>query len=138
MRRRNLVRVLSATSSGRLAATALVFISSQASSAVDHEACRPDGLYKTPGVAAPYWDVYDTTGRETTGGNPPRRIIGYFTSWRTGKNGQPAFLANQIPWDKVTHINYAFAHVDGANRISIGTPNAANNPATNMTCPVVA
>ena len=27
------------------------------------------------------------------GADHQRRIIGYFTSWRTGKNGQPAYLA---------------------------------------------
>ena len=58
------------------------------------------------------------------GADHPRRVIGYFTSWRTGKNGTPAYLANDIPWDKVTHINYAFAHVDGTNKISVGTPTA--------------
>ncbi|UYM17132.1 chitinase C-terminal domain-containing protein [Endozoicomonas euniceicola] len=49
----------------------------------------------------------------------PRRIIGYFTSWHNGANGQPAYQVNNIPWDKLTHINYAFAHVDSNNRISV-------------------
>ncbi|WP_282696472.1 chitinase C-terminal domain-containing protein [Streptomyces sp. CC208A] len=105
--------------------------------AADNESCRPDGLYKTPGVDVPYCSVYDTEGREKMGADHQRRVIGYFTSWRTGKNGQPAFLANNIPWDKITHINYAFAHVDGANKISVGT-DGPNNASTGMTWPGVA
>ncbi|NUP79157.1 MAG: chitinase, partial [Nonomuraea sp.] len=90
-----------------------------ATAAGDNAACRPDGLYRTPGVDVPYCLAYDEDGREKMGADHPRRIIGYFTSWRTGKNGQPAYLANNIPWGKVTHINYAFAHVDGANKIAV-------------------
>ncbi|HLT11080.1 MAG TPA: glycosyl hydrolase family 18 protein, partial [Micromonosporaceae bacterium] len=102
-----------------------------------NEQCRPDGLYRTPGVDVPYCLVYDSNGRERMGADHPRRIIGYFTSWRHGKNGQPAYLVNNIPWDRVTHINYAFAHVDAQNRISVGSPTAPDNPATNMTWPGV-
>ncbi|MFO1253503.1 MAG: PKD domain-containing protein, partial [Inhella sp.] len=63
-----------------------------------HERCRPDGLVTSPGTAPAYCKVYDEQGRELMGADKPRRIIGYFTSWRTGKNGQPAYLAHQIPW----------------------------------------
>lgn len=101
------------------------------------QGCRPDGLYTTPGTLVPYCLVYDTAGREKMGADHPRRIIGYFTSWRTGKNGQPAYLAPQIPWNNITHINYAFAHVDAQNRVSVGA-NSANNPATGMEWPGVA
>jgi chitinase len=68
------------------------------SAAVDNEQCRPDGLYRTPGVAVPYCAVYDTNGREKMGADHQRRIIGYFTGWRHGKNGQPAYLVKDIPW----------------------------------------
>lgn len=102
-----------------------------------HAACRPDGLYQTPGLDVPYCSVYDNNGREKLGADHGRRIIGYFTSWRTGKNGQPAYLAHQIPWGKLTHINYAFAHVDGNNKVSIGNPQAVDNAATNMEWPGV-
>ncbi|MER2494097.1 glycosyl hydrolase family 18 protein [Catenovulum sediminis] len=97
--------------------------------------CRPAGLYQTPGVNTPYCTVYDVNGREMMGADHPRRIIGYFTSWRNGANDQPSYLVNDIPWDKITHINYAFAHVDANNRVSIGDPNAPGNPATNMEWP---
>lgn len=138
MRRRRLPHLIATAAASLLMVPAAVALAGQASSAeVDHAQCRPDGLYQTPGVTTPYCDVYDTDGREVMGADHKRRIIGYFTSWRTGKNGAPAYLANQIPWDKITHINYAFAHVDPANKISIGSPTAPNNPATNMTWPGV-
>jgi chitinase len=102
------------------------------------DACRPEGLYQTPGVNTPYCTIYDQDGRELMGADHPRRVIGYFTSWRNGANEQPSYLVNNIPWDKVTHINYAFAHVDANHKVSIGDPNSANNPATNMEWPDIA
>ena len=56
--------------------------------------------------------IYRADGSECMGDDHPRRIIGYFTSWRTGNNGYPAYLAKDLPWDKLTHINYAFASVN--------------------------
>jgi chitinase len=103
----------------------------------DADACRPEGLYQTPGVNTPYCTIYDQEGRELMGADHPRRVIGYFTSWRNGANEQPSYLVNDIPWDKITHINYAFAHVDANNKVSIGDPNSPNNPATNMEWPGV-
>src|SRR5690349_12816947 len=99
------------------------------------EACRPDGLLVTPGTNPAHCVAYDTNGREKMA--IPRRIIGYFPSWRTGTNGQPKYLVNQIPWDKVTHINYAFGHIEN-NRVSVGNTADATNPATGMTWPGVA
>ena len=93
--------------------------------------CRPDGLYQTPGVTPPYCDVYDNDGREKMGDGHPRRSIGYFTGWRDGKNGVPRYLVNDIPWDRVTHLNYAFAHIDDQHRVSVGG-DVATNPATGM------
>ncbi|MFH8729334.1 chitinase C-terminal domain-containing protein [Streptomyces termitum] len=119
------------------AAVAGLLLSSLAggvSYAADNESCRPDGLYKTPGVDVPYCSVYDAEGREKMGADHQRRVIGYFTGWRTGKNGEPSYLAKDIPWEKITHINYAFAHVDGANKLSVGT-DGPNNAATGMTWP---
>jgi chitinase len=104
---------------------------------VDHEDCRPDGLYKTPGQNVPYCLAYDTAGREKMGADHPRRIIGYFTSWRTGAGGAPSYLVSSIPWGKITHINYAFAHVDSQNRISVGNIADPNNAATGLTWPGV-
>ncbi|MFA7260593.1 MAG: Ig-like domain-containing protein, partial [Aeromonas bestiarum] len=56
--------------------------------------------------------IYRPDGYECMGDDHARRVIGYFTSWRTGKNGLPSYLVSDIPWDKITHINYAFAAVD--------------------------
>ncbi|HCU52285.1 MAG TPA: chitinase, partial [Micromonosporaceae bacterium] len=137
MQRKPLVNLIIAAVTGLAATGAAIAIAGSAASAVDHETCRPDGLYRTPGVLTPYCTAYDSNGRETMGSSHPRRVIGYFTSWRHGKDGRPSYLASNIPWDKVTHINYAFAHVDNQNKISVGTPSAANNPATNMTWPGV-
>ncbi|MFI1682466.1 chitinase C-terminal domain-containing protein [Streptomyces sp. NPDC020607] len=105
--------------------------------AADDASCRPDGLYQTPGVDVPYCSVYDSDGREKMGADHQRRTIGYFTGWRTGKNGEPAYLAKDIPWDKITHINYAFAHVDKDNKLSVGS-DSEKNAATGMTWPGVA
>ncbi|GGW89539.1 chitinase C-terminal domain-containing protein [Streptomyces chryseus] len=122
------------------AAVAGLLLSSLAggvSHAADNESCRPDGLYKTPGVDVPYCSVYDAEGREKMGADHKRRVIGYFTGWRTGKNGEPAYLASDIPWDKVTHLNYAFAHIGSDNKISVGS-DGEKNAATGMTWPGVA
>ncbi|GHH48263.1 chitinase C-terminal domain-containing protein [Streptomyces candidus] len=120
-----------------LAGTLAAHAAPAAPAAVDHETCRPDGLHRTPGVDVPYCSVYDTEGREKMGADHQRRIIGYFTGWRTGKDGLPSYLASDIPWDKVTHLNYAFAHIGGDNRISVGA-DGEKNAATGMTWPGVA
>ncbi|MGW7412135.1 glycosyl hydrolase family 18 protein [Streptomyces sp. NPDC054863] len=96
--------------------------------------CRPEGMTPTTGVAARYCDVYDGSGREWVGNNRTRRVIGYFTGWRAGTNGDPKYLVSNIPWSKVTHINYAFAKVEN-DRIDIGDPGDPKNPATGMTWP---
>lgn len=112
-------------------------LSTGVSQAADNQGCRPDGLYTTPGVDVPYCSVYDSEGREKMGADHQRRVIGYFTGWRTGKDGAPAYLADDVPWSKVTHVNYAFAHVGSDNKISVGSDGAAN-AATGMTWPGVA
>ncbi|MEU8549818.1 glycosyl hydrolase family 18 protein [Streptomyces roseoverticillatus] len=94
--------------------------------------CRPEGMTPTKGVSTRYCDVYDGSGREWVGKDRTRRVVGYFTGWRAGTNGDPKYLASNIPWSKVSHINYAFARVDN-DRISIGDPSDAKNPATGMT-----
>jgi chitinase len=136
--RRHVASIVAAIAAVALAVVGVALVPAAHSDIAANEQCRPDGLYRTPGVDVPYCLAYDTAGREKMGSDHPRRIIGYFTAWRHGKNGQPAYLVNNIPWNRVTHVNYAFAHVDAQNRISIGTPTAANNPATNMTWPGIA
>ncbi|MEV4774472.1 glycosyl hydrolase family 18 protein [Microbacterium sp. LWH12-1.2] len=64
-------------------------------------------------------------------------MIGYFTSWRTGTGGTPRYLAGDIPWTELSHINYAFAHIDGQGKVSVNQ-DAAGNAATDMTWPGVA
>lgn len=101
------------------------------------DSCRPDGMLKSAGVATPYCLAYDNDGRERMGAHK-RRVIGYFTSWRTGANDQPRFLASDIPWSKITHINYAFAHIDANNQLSVGNESDPQNPATGLQWPGVA
>jgi chitinase len=136
MRRRTVWSILSAMTmvSGM---GAFVWLAGGTASAVTDPQCRPDGLYVTPGVNTPYCKVYNGAGREKMGADHQRRIIGYFTGWRTGKDGTPAYLVKDIPWTKVTHINYAFAHVDSTNKISVGS-STTNNAAIGMTWPGVA
>ncbi|MFD9049453.1 glycosyl hydrolase family 18 protein [Streptomyces zaomyceticus] len=80
--------------------------------------CRPDGLAATPGVATPYCKVYRSDGREWLGQGRDRRVVGYFNGGRTGADGTPHYLVKNIPWSKVTHLNYAFASVEN-NRIKV-------------------
>nr|WP_232328519.1 glycosyl hydrolase family 18 protein [Kibdelosporangium sp. MJ126-NF4]CEL23050.1 Chitodextrinase precursor [Kibdelosporangium sp. MJ126-NF4] len=122
--------------SSLLLAVATVVVGAPIASAAN-EQCRPDGLYRpATTVDVPYCQQYDTAGREKLAGDRTRRSIGYFTSWRTGKNGAPAYLAHNIPWDKITHINYAFAHIGTDNKISVGA-NSPDNPSTGMEWPGV-
>jgi chitinase len=41
-----------------------------------------------------------------------RKIVAYFVEWGDQASHQN-YTVDKIPWDKVTHINYAFAKVDG-------------------------
>ena len=63
-----------------------------------------------------------------------RRIVGYFTSWRTGVDGTPSYLVSDLPWDKISHINYAFASVDKTT-FKVALDTSANNADTAMTWP---
>ncbi|MYM94943.1 chitinase [Rugamonas sp. FT81W] len=82
-----------------------------------------------------YCGVYDANGREKLANGLNRRIVGYFTSWRTGANNTPSYLVNNIPWDKITHVNYAFASVDANAKVQLSS--GANNPDTGMTWPTI-
>lgn len=93
--------------------------------------CRPTGLVSEV-ANVPYCNVYDTNGREKLANGMKRRSIGYFTSWRNGANGQPAYLAADVPWNDITHVNYAFAHIDKDWKVSVGA-DGPNNAATGMT-----
>src|SRR5262245_945040 len=103
MRRKALLNLIIAVATGLAATGIAVAFAGTSASAVDHETCRPDGLYRTPNVATPYCAAYDSGGRESLGAGHGRRVIGYFTSWRHGKNNQPSYLVSNIPWTKLTH-----------------------------------
>jgi len=99
--------------------------------------CRPDGLYQTEGVNVPYCTTYDAEGREIMGADHPRRVIGYFTSWRAGDDPQAAYLVKDIPWDQLTHINYAFVSIGSDGKVNVGDVNDPNNAATGKEWPGV-
>ena len=99
--------------------------------------CHPDGLYQTEGVNVPYCDAYDEEGREIMGADHPRRVIGYFTSWRSGDDPQAAYLVKDIPWEQLTHINYAFVSIGSDGKVNIGDVNDPENPAVGKTWPGV-
>ena len=92
--------------------------------------CRPDGLYQTEGVNVPYCTKYDEDGRELMGADHPRRVIGYFTSWRAGDDPQSSYLVKDIPWQQLTHINYAFVGIGPDGTVNLGDVNDPNNAAT--------
>ncbi|WP_460915731.1 glycosyl hydrolase family 18 protein [Plantactinospora veratri] len=97
----------------------------------DHAQCRPDGMIPTVGTTTPYCRVYQGDGREWLGQGRDRRVIGYFNGSRTGADGKPYYLVKNMPWSRLTHVNYAFAWIEG-NRISVGA-DGPDNPATGMT-----
>lgn len=99
--------------------------------------CRPEGLYQTPGVNVPYCTIYDAEGREDMGADHPRRIIGYFTSWRAGDDPQSSYLVKDIPWEQLTHINYAFVSIGADGKVNIGDVNDPNNAAVSKEWPGV-
>ncbi|MDE1229955.1 chitinase C-terminal domain-containing protein [Vibrio aestuarianus] len=99
--------------------------------------CRPDGLYQTEGVNVPYCSVYDEEGREKMGADHPRRVIGYFTSWRAGDNEQTSYLVKDIPWEQLTHINYAFVSIGSDGKVNVGDVNDPNNAAVGKEWPGV-
>ena len=43
-----------------------------------------------------------------------RRFVAYFTDWAYNKEQNQYYTADMMPWDKITHINYAFAKVNAA------------------------
>ncbi|MEN9659414.1 MAG: hypothetical protein RL571_2879 [Pseudomonadota bacterium] len=93
-------------------------------------ACQPEGLV-TEVANVPYCDVYDVNGREKLPNSMTRRSIGYFTSWRSA--GPNAYLAADIPWNDITHVNYAFAHIDGNWQVSVGNTADPKNSAVGIT-----
>ncbi|MEZ8143365.1 chitinase [Enterovibrio norvegicus FF-454] len=99
--------------------------------------CRPEGLYQTAGLNVPYCTIYDADGREDMGVDHPRRIIGYFTSWRSGDDPQASYLVNDIPWEQLTHINYAFVSIGSDGNVNIGDVNDPTNAAVGKEWPGV-
>ena len=54
-----------------------------------------------------------------------RKVVTYFPEWAYTREQNDYYTADRMPWDKITHINYAFAHVGDDNKIAIGDKVAA-------------
>ncbi|MGG7177276.1 glycosyl hydrolase family 18 protein [Clostridium paraputrificum] len=54
-----------------------------------------------------------------------RKVVAYFPEWAYTKEANDYYTADRMPWDKITHINYAFAHVGKDNKIGISDKVAA-------------
>ncbi|MGL5152257.1 MAG: glycosyl hydrolase family 18 protein [Clostridium sp.] len=55
-----------------------------------------------------------------------RRFVAYFADWAYKNEQNQYYTADMMPWDKITHINYAFAHVNPqTNKIGLGNEKAA-------------
>ena len=67
----------------------------------------------------------DGSGGDGSGGgdsDPEDRIVAYYIEWGIyGRDYQPS----DIPAEKITHLNYAFANISSDGRIAIGDPYAA-------------
>ncbi len=100
---------------------------------INHDKCKPEGMFSPQGEKAPYCFLYDADGREKMGKDHPRRVVGFFSSWRDSGNPQTTFLVNKIPWDVVTHIHYAFAGINESHQITVGDTQDPNNPAVGKT-----
>lgn len=49
----------------------------------------------------------------------PAMIVAYYAAWSIYSR---AYFVNEIPGDKITHINYAFANIAADGRIALGDP----------------
>ncbi|MGL4522432.1 MAG: glycosyl hydrolase family 18 protein [Bacilli bacterium] len=55
-----------------------------------------------------------------------RKIVGYFASWDYQYENKGNSLVTDLPWDKLTHINYAFGKVnEQTNKLEFGDMKAA-------------
>ena len=59
-----------------------------------------------------------------------RKVVAYFPEWGYANENRDYYTVDRMPWDKMTHINYAFAHVGTDNKIAIGSKEAALEKAT--------
>ncbi len=71
------------------------------------------------------WGLIGGGGGDDGGDSGPqtdKKIVAYYIEWGIyGRDYQPA----DMPLDKVTHVNYAFANIGADGRIAIGDPYAA-------------
>ncbi len=56
--------------------------------------------------------------------NPQKRFIIYFTNWSGYQPVHQNFEASKIPWEKITHVNYAFFTVNNHFKLDQTDPRA--------------
>jgi chitinase len=114
-----------------IAAVALLACTGTASDPPTRAAAAGGGDGGAPGPTVPDGGAgpVDPGGGPEGGGGPvdggalpaDRRIVGYFTAWSVyGRN----FHVADIPADRLTHVNYAFANVSAQGECSLGDPYA--------------
>lgn len=70
--------------------------------------------------------VLNTVNPLTEDTTQERKVIAYFAEWAYGNESHENYTADRMPWDKITHINYAFAVVNpSTNKIDFGSREAA-------------
>ncbi|WP_127510151.1 glycosyl hydrolase family 18 protein [Paenibacillus humicus] len=81
------------------------------------------------GAAGVYSPITKAAGGAPADPSPaadhPRKIVAYFPEWGDQEN-KGFYTVDKIPWDKITHINYAFAKVNAqTNKIDFMDRKAA-------------
>ncbi|WP_339188290.1 glycosyl hydrolase family 18 protein [Paenibacillus sp. FSL P2-0121] len=83
-------------------------------------------LYTGTGASLPVAHAAETTpSAPAPAADHPRKIVAYFPEWGDQEN-KGFYTVDKIPWDKITHINYAFAKVNPqTNKIDLMDRTAA-------------
>ena len=56
-------------------------------------------------------------GKVAAGGDSPSRVVGYYASWASG------YDPDDVPFDRLTHLNYAFLEPQSDGTVVLGNPN---------------
>lgn len=109
---------------GRVDVSDLLLLIQSWGTCIDPSNCASDfdndgtvGIYDLMSLLAVYGDCAGDGGPDGDA-----RVVAYYIEWGIyGRDYQPS----DIPIDKITHLNYAFANIDADGRIAIGDSYAA-------------
>ncbi len=80
----------------------------------------PNAETPEPEVASPSTHTKSSDGESATAEKPTRkpvqRVVGYFADWTYNRKGDCKFTVEDIDPSMYTHLNFAFARVDGGDR----------------------